>query len=112
MLLHLLYVIAFTTLAFFAIGNLIRNMMTLGMESQRPQTPKGWTVGEPQVAGRSRVQAVPHPEFLDDAGKVINEPLLVMRSMSMEDAREQLDAIYESSPGASSFGSSDLRDDA
>lgn len=110
MLLHLLYVIAFTALAFFAIGNLIRNMMTLGMESQRSQAPNNWTMGEPQ-AGRSRLRTVPHPEFLDTTGNVINEPLLVMRSMSMDDAREQLDAIYESSPGVSASGSSD-RDDA
>jgi hypothetical protein len=30
---------------------------------------------------------------------MINEPLLVMRSMTVEDAREQLDALYRSSPG-------------
>jgi hypothetical protein len=44
---------------------------------------------------------VPHPELLDDTGKPINEPLLVMRSMTVEDAREKLDAIYKSSPGNS-----------
>ncbi|MBW4475200.1 MAG: DUF2973 domain-containing protein [Stenomitos rutilans HA7619-LM2] len=102
MLLHLLYIIAFTTLAFLAVGNLIRSMMTLGMESQRGQTSKNWTVGNPQVSGASRLRVVPHPEFLDTAGNVINEPLLVMRSVSVEDAREQLDALYESSPGANS----------
>jgi hypothetical protein len=32
-------------------------------------------------------------------GNPINEPLLVMRSMTVEDAREQLDAIFKSSPG-------------
>jgi hypothetical protein len=42
---------------------------------------------------------VPHPELLDDKGNPINEPLLVMRSMTVEDAREQLDAIFNSSPG-------------
>lgn len=110
MLLHLLYVIAFTALAFFAVGNLIRNMMTLGLESQRSPTPNSWAMGEPQ-GGRSRLRMVPHPELLDDTGNVINEPLLVMRSMSMDDAREQLDALYESSPGTSSSGSSD-RDEA
>jgi len=35
---------------------------------------------------------------LDNAGKIIREPLLVMRSINVEDARQQLDAIYESSP--------------
>ncbi|NEO48804.1 MAG: DUF2973 domain-containing protein, partial [Moorea sp. SIO4A3] len=34
-------------------------------------------------------------------GNPINEPLLVMRSMTVEDARQQLDAIYNSSPGNS-----------
>jgi len=32
---------------------------------------------------------------------MIDEPYLVMRSMTVEDAREQLDALYKSSPGAS-----------
>jgi hypothetical protein len=41
-----------------------------------------------------------HPELLDDAGQPINEPLLVIRSVTVEDARQQLDAIYNSSPGA------------
>ena len=110
MLLHLLYIIAFTTLAFLAVGNLIRNLMTLGVESQRSQAPKRWAMGEPQT-GTSRLRMVPHPEFLDTAGNVINEPLLVMRSMSVEDAREQLDALYDSSPGANASGSNDRRED-
>ncbi|PSB24769.1 DUF2973 domain-containing protein [Stenomitos frigidus] len=109
MLLHLLYIIAFTTLAFLAVGNLIRNLMTLGVESQRSQAPRNWAMGEPKST--SRLRMVPHPEFLDTAGNVINEPLLVMRSMSVEDAREQLDALYESSPGANASGSSDRRED-
>jgi len=40
---------------------------------------------------------VPHPE-LDTAGNLIKDPLLVMRSISVEDAREQLDALYDASP--------------
>jgi hypothetical protein len=51
---------------------------------------------------------MPHPELLDETGRVINEPLLVMRSMSVDDAREQLDALFESSPGISP----EPRDDA
>jgi hypothetical protein len=35
---------------------------------------------------------------LDERGNPINEPLLVMRSMTVEDAREKLDSIYNSSP--------------
>jgi hypothetical protein len=48
----------------------------------------------------------PHPEFLDDQGNLIEEPLLVMKSMTVEDAREQLDALYRSSPGGESNNSS------
>jgi hypothetical protein len=40
-----------------------------------------------------------HPELLDDTGNLINEPLLVMRSLSVQDARNQLDNLYKSSPG-------------
>jgi hypothetical protein len=89
MLLHLLYILAFTVLAFLAVGNLIRNLMTLGLESQRQI---------PNDAPRRANRPAPHPELLDEYGRIINEPLLVMRSMTVEDAREQLDAIYKSSP--------------
>lgn len=99
MILHLLYIIAFTILAFLAVGNLIRNLMTLGIESQR-----GYAASRSSANGgvAQRWQAAPHPELLDDAGNLINEPLLVMRSMSVDDAREQLDALFDSSPGQSS----------
>ncbi len=96
MLLHLLYILAFTVIAFLAVGNLIRNIMTLGLESQRQSAPM-----RGDSAYRSRSSA-PHPELLDEDGRMINEPLLVMRSMTVEDAREQLDAIYKSSPGGES----------
>lgn len=89
-MLHLLYTLAFTLLAFLAIGNLIRNLLTLGADSQRHYAPRSYD------PSRTRV---PHPELLDNNGKIINEPLLVMRSMTVEDAREQLDALYRSSPG-------------
>jgi hypothetical protein len=87
-MLQLLYIIAFTILAFLAVGNLIRNLLTLGIESQRSY---------PQP---SRPAAhVTHPELLDASGNLIDEPLLVMRSLSVEDVREQLDSIYNESPG-------------
>ncbi len=104
MLLHLLYILAFTILALLAVSNLIRNLMTLGVESQR--ATRGWSPPG-QSGSSSRPGSIPHPELLDSTGNVINEPLLVMRSMSVEDAREQLDALYESSPGSST----DSRDD-
>lgn len=101
-MLHLLYILAFTTLAFLAVGNLIRNLMLLGMESQRPPGPRrGQFVPN---AGQSmttngRVRSVSHPELLDDEGNIVNEPFLVMRSITVEDARERLDALYNASPG-------------
>lgn len=97
MLLHLLYIIAFTILAFLAVGNLVRNLMTLGVEAQRGYGTRSAQSEAGRFGGRTR--SIPHPELLDESGNVINEPLLVMRSMSVEDAREQLDALYNSSPG-------------
>ncbi len=35
-MLQLLYIFAFTVIAFLAFGNLFRSLITLGMESQRP----------------------------------------------------------------------------
>jgi hypothetical protein len=97
-MLHLLYILAFTILAFLAVGNLIRNLMTLGIESQRSYGNRGHFVpgGATQATGRGR--PVPHPELLDEQGNVVNEPFLVMRSITMEDARERLDALYNASP--------------
>ena len=93
-MLHFLYILAFTILAFLAIGNLIRNLISLGVDSQKPLS------GSPYGGGskpQSQNRPVPHPELLDDEGNVINEPLLVMRSISIRDAREQLDALYDAS---------------
>ncbi len=98
MVLHLLYIIAFTTLAILAVANMIRNLMNLGIESQRSFSSNG-SRGFASQAGVH--QSAPHPELLDSSGRLINEPLLVMRSMTVDDAREQLDALYESSPGSS-----------
>lgn len=89
-MLHLLYILAFTILAFLAVGNLIRSMLTLGVEAQR-----GYSLSP---GSRSRAK-ITHPELLDEAGQVIDEPLLVMRSMTVEDAREHLDTLYRESPG-------------
>ena len=91
--------LAFVGIAFLAIGNLIRSILTLGIESTRPVVPKGMRSSD---GLRTSPQ---HPEMLDKNGRVINEPLLVMRSMSVEDARERLDAIYRSSPGGESGAS-------
>ncbi|MBO9999240.1 MAG: DUF2973 domain-containing protein [Cyanobacteria bacterium SID2] len=90
-MLHLLYILAFTFLAFVAVGNLIRNLLSFSAQSQRVPSIDGTLDRRPQT--------VPHPELLDDSGRVVEEPLLVMRSIGIEDAREKLDALYESSPG-------------
>ncbi len=98
-MLHLLYIVAFTVLAFLAVGNLLRNLMTLGLDQRRGAAFAG---GGSAAGSTRRSPVVAHPELLDDQGNVINEPLLVMRSMSVDDARSQLDAIFEASPGGSS----------
>ncbi len=94
-MLHLLYVIAFTVLAVIAVSNMLRNLVKLGTESRQPVRPQRNSYHNSQ-------RPVPHPELLDGSGDVINEPLLVMRSISIKDARDKLDALYESS-GSSSY---------
>lgn len=90
-MLQLLYIFAFTVIAFLAFSNLFRSLLSLGLESQRSHTrPHGF---------RSSANPATHPELLDETGRVIDEPLLVMRSITVEDAREQLDELYDSSPG-------------
>ena len=96
-MLHLLYLVAFTTIAFLAIANLMRSLLSVSFDVQRRQS----TVGNSQRGMSSKRMEVVHPELLDERGNPINEPLLVIRSLTVEDAREQLDALYESSPGRS-----------
>lgn len=90
-MLHALYIVAFTILAFLAVGNLFRNLMLLGADARRPprKSASGW--GQ---SGRDE-SLTPHPEMLDERGRVLEEPLLMLRSISLEDARERLDALYE-----------------
>lgn len=91
-MLHLIYIMAFTIVSFFAITNLIRSLITVSYDSQRRySTPKPSQVEMRDI----------HPELLDSNGQPVKEPLLVMRSVSIEDARQQLDAIYKASPGNS-----------
>lgn len=95
-MLQLLYMFAFIVLAVLAVGNLLRNVYTLGLQSRQDYT---LPMPPPAYPEQAR-QRVPHPELLDELGNVIDEPLLVMRSMSVEDAREQLDALYNQSPSS------------
>ncbi|MEO0352773.1 MAG: DUF2973 domain-containing protein [Cyanobacteria bacterium P01_A01_bin.15] len=94
-MLHLLYIFAFSVLAVLAIANLVRNLISLGIETRR---------SGPMVSSvPKQPRRIPHPELLDNDGNVLDEPLLVMRSISIKDAREQLDAIYDSSGGGSAL---------
>lgn len=94
-MLQVLYISAFSILAFLAVSNLLRNMFILGVDSQRQNRSSSSPVG-------NRPVIVPHPECLTEEGEIINEPLLVVRSLSIEDARERLDALYHASPSVHS----------
>lgn len=98
-MLHLVYILAFTGIAFLAVTNLIRSLINLSTETQKFYPPN-YSASEAQSSQsvRSVAKQTIHPELLDERGKVIEEPLLVMRSVSVEDARQQLDALYNSSP--------------
>ncbi len=109
MLLQLLYILAFTILAFIAVANLIRNLIMFSFDRQGNYPAQFGRSEQRGVSSRnkgnnplyaSRNQPVPHPELLDHSGNIVKEPLLVMRSINVEDARQQLDALYESSPGS------------
>ena len=97
-MLHLLYILVFTILALIAVANLIRNLVMFSFDSEQnyPGKPSS-------AANKSNLYYLEtnkqHPELLDEAGNLIKEPLLVMRSINVEDARQKLDALYEASPG-------------
>ncbi|MDB9311611.1 DUF2973 domain-containing protein [Spirulina sp. CS-785/01] len=89
-MLHLLYILAFTVIAVLAIANLIRSLIQVSTDANR-RYGANRTTPQPQKQG--------HPELMDNDGQPINEPLLVMRSVNVDEARQQLDALYNSSPG-------------
>jgi hypothetical protein len=91
---HVVYIIAFAVLAIMAIANLVRNLILLGGNARASQPPRAYGGGQRPTQGS---RSVPHPELLDQDGQMIREPLLVMRSISVKDAREQLDALYNGS---------------
>lgn len=93
-MLHLIYILAFTAIALLAVSNLIRSLITLSAETQKFYPPR--YNGSSRTDSKSEKQL--HPELLDEQGKVIEEPLLVMRSVSVDDARLRLDALYDASP--------------
>ena len=93
-MLHLLYILSFTILAFIAIKTLIRNLVSFNFD--REETHKQYNQGNYTYYSEGKSSAL-HPELLDDSGNLIKEPLLVMRSIDVEDARQKLDAMYNDS---------------
>ncbi|GAB4527639.1 MAG: DUF2973 domain-containing protein [Pleurocapsa sp.] len=103
-MLHLLYILAFTIVALLAVTNLIRSLITLSADTQKlypPNYQSSSSQANSISSRQSNSNRYVHPELLDEAGKIVEEPLLVMRSVSVEDARQHLDALYEASPGKS-----------
>jgi len=96
-MLHLIYILAFTIIALLAVSNLIRSLITLSAETQKFYPPN-YNDQSSRVRKNPMRRDEVHPELLDDQGQVIEEPLLVMRSVSVDDARSRLDALYEASP--------------
>ena len=92
-MLQLIYILAFTAIALLAVSNLIKSLVTLSAETQKFYPP---SYGNSKKTV-SKSQSF-HPELLDEQGKVIEEPLLVMRSVSVDDARSRLNALYDASP--------------
>ncbi|MBD2319110.1 MULTISPECIES: DUF2973 domain-containing protein [Cyanophyceae] len=86
---QILYILAFTILSIFAISNLIRSMIALSQNDSRSYQDNRSRRVSPQYA---------HPELWDKDGKYIDEPLMVIKSINVDDARSRLDALYNSSP--------------
>ncbi|OIP68548.1 MAG: hypothetical protein AUK48_15740 [Oscillatoriales cyanobacterium CG2_30_44_21] len=85
---QILYILAFTVLSIFAISNLIRSMISLSQNESRNYQ-----------SNRRRVSPqFNHPELWDKDGQYIDEPLMVVKSINVDDARSRLDALYNSSP--------------
>ena len=93
-MLHLVYILVFTAIALLAVSNLIRSLITLSAQTQKFYSPNNRS----SAGSQSRRKQQVHPELLDEQGHVIEEPLLVMRSVSVDDARSRLDALYNASP--------------
>jgi Protein of unknown function (DUF2973) len=99
-MLQIIYLIAFTILAFLAIGNLIRSLIGFSMDAAQPRA-----MANPNMRNYGyRNGTVPHPELLDDTGNITSEPLLIMKSISVEDARARLDALYHNDAPSAAEG--------
>lgn len=100
-MLQIVYIVAFTVLSLLAVTNLIRSMISLAQNEAKSQNSYANRANRTKAIS-SRTGQFIHPELLDASGNIIDEPLLVIRSMGVEDARLRLDALYESSPGSES----------
>ena len=80
-MLQVIYLSLFALVSVLVIRNLIANLVAMSRNEMQP----------PSV--RQRKRAI-HPELLDEDGNVTEEPLLVIRSANVDDARERLDALY------------------
>ena len=86
MLLQLLYILAFTTLAFIAVANLIRNLVMFSFDRQGnypARFARNEVGGTRRNQGNyshsaSRRQYVPHPEHLYNSVNNVKEQFLVM----------------------------------
>jgi len=88
---QIIYILAFTLLSIFAISNLIRSMIALSQNDSRGYQDNRNRRVSPQYS---------HPELWDKDGKYIDEPLMVIKSINVDDARSRLDALYNSSPSS------------
>ncbi len=93
-MLQLLYLTAFAAISFLVIRNLVVNLIAMGRNEMQPP------------ALRNRPKVPMHPELLDDEGNVTDEPLMVIRSANLEEARDRLDALYR---GETESGDDDLQ---
>ncbi len=98
-MLQAIYLICFALLTTLALVTMVRNLFNVGLASQRNDAAIGLTPPPPRNPAPARPTL--HPELLDERGRVIEEPLLVMREMTVEDVRNRLDALYDASPDAS-----------
>ena len=83
-MLQILYLIAFALISFLALRNLVGSLITLGADQRK--------------APRRRRPQAPHPELVNEDGEITDEPLLVIRQTSLDEARSRLDSLYYESP--------------